>query len=185
MENQKATSHPPLYQFSHFPQAVPISWNLLHSYQICKPLFPWAGNFASSQLSTTFPDPQASWAHKRTSSPAHMQNPGSSSSCIVAAQNDAANGCHSSVQFGPHRSAAGHRKGSADPLPLTGYSPPGKGWLQSKNWGRSQITWCQGMTQHQRHYRASQVCPWKADSCEALLCSRSTENQTVLASSHF
>lgn len=145
MENQKATSHPPVYQISHFPQAMPISWNLLHTYPICKPLFSWAGNFASNQLSTILSQ-MPSWTHKppeghkRTSSLAHMQNPGSSSSSTVAAQNDAAKGWHSSVQFWLHRSTVGHRKGSADPLPLTDYSPPGKGWPQSKNWGRSQIT---------------------------------------------
>lgn len=84
-----------------------------------------------------------------------MQNPGSSPSRIEAAQDDAANAWHSSVQFWLHRSTARHSKGSADPLPFTGYSPPGKGWLQSKNWGRSQITWCQGMRQHQRHHSFS------------------------------
>lgn len=63
MENQKATSHPPVYQISHFPQAMPISWNLLHSYPICKPLFSWAGNFASNQLSTILSQ-MLSWTHK-------------------------------------------------------------------------------------------------------------------------
>lgn len=58
-----------------------------------------------------------------TSSLAHMQNPGSSSSRIVAAQNDAANGWHSSVQFWLRSSAVRDRKGSADPLPLTGLLP--------------------------------------------------------------
>lgn len=46
-KNQKATCQPPVYQISHFPQAMPISWNLLHIYPIYKPLIPWAGNFAS------------------------------------------------------------------------------------------------------------------------------------------
>lgn len=108
-----------------------------------------------------------------------MQNLGSSSSCTTS-------WLHSMTQqVVPPDDTALQNSDSTDlqwglgRAQLTAYlCPPGKGRLQSKNQKRSQVTWYQGMRWHQRHYRSVSVCPWKADSCEALLCSWPTKKQT-------
>lgn len=187
MKIQKAISHlrgstSPVSKISHSLQETLSSWYLLPAIPVI--------NLYSLELTILFQanccpladaflDLQASWAHKPTSSLAHMQNLVIPSSRIVAAQHDTASGPldDTALKFWLCISAVGHRKGSADPFSLTSYFHLCKGWLQSRNWGRSWIKWCQGKRQHRETNTVIEVCPWKADSCEALLCSWSTSKQ--------
>lgn len=130
-----------------------ISWNLLYSYPICKPLFTWAGNFlllVSCLPSSVrcFPGPRSLLSSQENLKSCTHAEPWElfqlHRGCREWCSKWMTQLCGILTPQFPVR----HRKGSADPSPLTGYSPPDKEHFNPK--GKEDLKWWQGMRQHQR-----------------------------------